>query len=115
MRRVATVISTAPAVMATKLATRTPRPAMPILPGSADWRGSKFSTTQPMALGMRLRMPAVRMIETPLPMPYLSICSPSHIRNRLPAVSVVMPTTKKIVVCGALCRNIGWTRLLERR
>ncbi len=33
-------------------------------------------------------MPAMMMSEMPLPMPYSSICSPSHIRKTVPTVIV---------------------------
>ena len=37
--------------------------------------------------------PAVMISEAPLPMPYLSICSASHIRNAVPAVIEVTAIT----------------------
>ena len=40
------------------------------------------------APGMRARMPAMISRLMPLPMPYSSICSPSHIRKTVPAVMV---------------------------
>ena len=40
------------------------------------------------APGMRARMPAMINRLMPLPMPYSSICSPSHIRKTVPAVIV---------------------------
>ena len=41
-----------------------------------------------VASGMRATMPAMMMRLMPLPMPYSSICSPSHIRKMVPAVMV---------------------------
>ena len=41
-----------------------------------------------VASGMRATMPAMMMRLMPLPMPYSSICSPSHIRKIVPAVMV---------------------------
>ena len=46
-----------------------------------------------MAPGMPPRMPAMMIIDAPLPMPCLSICSPSHIRNMQPAVRAVTAMT----------------------
>ena len=42
-----------------------------------------------VASGMRATMPAMMMRLMPLPMPYSSICSPSHIRKTVPAVMVM--------------------------
>ena len=36
-------------------------------------------------------IPEVMISDTPLPIPYLSICSPSHIKNTVPAVSPTSP------------------------
>jgi hypothetical protein len=41
-----------------------------------------------VADGMRPMIPAMMMSEIPLPIPYSSICSPSHIRNMVPTVTV---------------------------
>ena len=43
----------------------------------------------PMALGRRATMPAMMISEMPLPMPRSVICSPIHMRNIVPAVSVI--------------------------
>ena len=43
-----------------------------------------------MAPGARLTMPAKMMNETPLPIPFSVISSPSHIRTMEPAVSVAI-------------------------
>jgi hypothetical protein len=42
-------------------------------------------------------MLAMMISETPLPMPYSSICSPSHIRKILPAVMAARPVIQKSV------------------
>ena len=42
------------------------------------------------AVGSRATMPAKMISETPLPTPRLVICSPSHIRNMVPPVSVTI-------------------------
>ena len=36
-------------------------------------------------------MPAMMISETPLPMPRLVICSPIHIRNRVPPTRLTVP------------------------
>ena len=38
---------------------------------------------------MAAKMPAIISKLMPLPMPYSSICSPSHIKNTVPAVMVM--------------------------
>ena len=45
-----------------------------------------------VADGMRATMPHMMMRLMPLPMPYSSICSPSHIRKMVPAVMVMTMT-----------------------
>ena len=40
-------------------------------------------------------MPAKMISEAPLPMPRAVICSPSHIRNMVPPVSVITVETTK--------------------
>ena len=45
-----------------------------------------------VASGMRATMPAMMMSEIPFPMPYSSICSPSHMRKTVPTVMVTMAT-----------------------
>ena len=42
-----------------------------------------------MACGRSATMPAKMISEMPLPMPRAVICSPSHIRNMVPPVSVI--------------------------
>ena len=49
-------------------------------------RWSKNSVA--VAAGMRATMPAMMIRLMPLPMPYSSICSPSHIRKTVPAVMI---------------------------
>ncbi len=46
------------------------------------------SSVPPIAAGSPATMPARMIIEMPLPRPRSVICSPSHIRNMVPAVSV---------------------------
>ena len=48
-----------------------------------------FCTSDPTRLGTRAMMPAKMMIETPLPMPFSVISSPSQIRNIVPAAVVM--------------------------
>ena len=53
-------------------------------------RGGRARTASVrVAAGMRATMPAMMMRLMPLPMPYSSICSPSHIRKTVPAVMVM--------------------------
>ncbi|MND08351.1 hypothetical protein D3C83_309130 [compost metagenome] len=47
------------------------------------------------ASGKSATMPAKMISEMPLPMPRSVICSPSHIRNIVPEVSVMMVMTRK--------------------
>jgi len=51
---------------------------------------STFSASVRIAQGILAMMPAIMIRLMPLPMPYSSICSPSHIRKTVPAV---IPTT----------------------
>ena len=83
-------MTTEPAMTATKPATRKKTPTQESLAGS---RGSKLFITQPTAPGICVRIPAAMMSETPLPMPCLSICSPSHMRNMQPAVRAATAMT----------------------
>ena len=46
----------------------------------------------PTCMGTREMMPANRIMEMPLPMPSLSICSPSHITRQAPPVKVITMT-----------------------
>ena len=48
-----------------------------------------------MPLGRLATMPAKMMSEMPLPMPREVICSPSHIRNTVPPVSVMTVDRRK--------------------
>jgi len=41
------------------------------------------------AEGIWLKIPAAMIRDNPLPIPNLSICSPSHIKNTVPAVSTI--------------------------
>ena len=55
------------------------------------------SSVPPIAAGSPATMPARMIIEMPLPRPRSVICSPSHIRNMVPAVSV------------SVAMNTNWT------
>ena len=48
-----------------------------------------------MAVGRLATMPAKMISEVPLPMPREVICSPSHIRNMVPPVSVITVEMRK--------------------
>ena len=45
---------------------------------------------------MLATMPAMMISETPLPMPRLVICSPSHIRNMVPPTRMMTVVTRNI-------------------
>ena len=53
------------------------------------------SSKPPKALGKPAAMPAKIRMEMPLPRPRSVICSPSHIRNMVPAVRLTMAVTRK--------------------
>ena len=46
-----------------------------------------------IALGRRATIPAMMISEMPLPIPRSVICSPIHIRNIVPAVTVITVIT----------------------
>ena len=48
-----------------------------------------------MELGKPAAMPPKIKMEMPLPKPRSVICSPSHIKNMVPAVNVTMAVTRK--------------------
>ena len=48
-----------------------------------------------MAAGSSATIPDMIMSEIPLPMPRAVICSPSHIRNMVPPVSVMTVAMRK--------------------
>ena len=48
-----------------------------------------FEQVRPSAIGKLATMPAKMISEMPLPTPRAVICSPSHIRNIVPPVSVM--------------------------
>ena len=48
-----------------------------------------------IADGSSATMPAMMISEMPLPMPRAVICSPSHIRNMVPPVSVIAVEIRK--------------------
>ena len=60
---------------------------------SAPWRPS--SNMPNSADGSSATMPARMISEMPLPMPREVICSPSHIRNMVPPVSVISVEMRK--------------------
>ena len=60
---------------------------------SAPWRPS--SSVPAIAAGSSATMPAMMISEMPLPMPREVICSPSHIRNMVPPVSVITVEMRK--------------------
>ena len=60
---------------------------------SAPWRPS--SSVPAIADGSSATMPAKMISEMPLPMPREVICSPSHIRNMVPPVSVITVEMRK--------------------
>ncbi len=104
MRRWATVMMMAPATTITKAPSRARTPShwsLVSAPGSNPKapatkpmsRIGELATTHRNACGIWARIPAVMMSETPLPMPYLSICSPSQVRKMLPAVIAVIAMT----------------------
>jgi len=53
------------------------------------------SNRPPMALGRPAAMPAKIRIEMPLPRPRSVICSPSHIRNIVPATRLTTAVRRK--------------------
>ena len=53
------------------------------------------SSKPPIALGRPAAMPAKIRIEMPLPRPRSVICSPSHIRNIVPAVRLTTAVMRK--------------------
>ena len=53
--------------------------SVPVRPPSNIWAS---------VVGSWATMPAMMISETPLPMPRLVICSPSHIRNMVPPIRV---------------------------
>ena len=59
---------------------------------TADRPGAAaFEQLRRCACGRRATMPAMMISETPLPMPRLVICSPIHIRNRVPPTRLTVP------------------------
>ncbi len=58
-----------------------------------------------MAAGRPATMPARMIIEMPLPRPRSVICSPSHIRNMVPATSVIVARNTN---CGPGAMTTPW-------
>jgi len=50
----------------------------------------------PKEAGRPATIPAKIIIDIPLPIPFSLICSPSHIKNRVPVVSVTTVTKLKV-------------------
>jgi hypothetical protein len=85
---------TIPPTTPTKSVARTKSLSTPIVPpvepsSTPPSRIMGSRSCQP-APGIRARMPAMINRLMPLPMPYSSICSPSHIKKVVPAVMVKM-------------------------
>ena len=100
MRRCAWVIRIEPATTKTNEQIRKMISPMPIASGvGADAEVGCLRRAWPIASGMRATMPARMISEMPLPRPYSSICSPSHIRKTQPAVRQAMPMTQKRRTC----------------
>ena len=52
-------------------------------------------------------MPAMMISDTPLPIPRLVICSPSHIRNIVPPISEMTAAMRKVMP-GSITAWIPW-------
>ncbi|KKL72122.1 hypothetical protein LCGC14_2088070, partial [marine sediment metagenome] len=65
--------------------------AGPTEPVAAPTLKSTFCQSVRIAQGILETMPAIIIKLIPLPMPYSSICSPSHIKKMVPAVMVMTP------------------------
>ena len=52
-------------------------------------------------------MPAMMISDTPLPMPRLVICSPIHIRNKVPPTRLIVAATRNIMP-GSTTALIAW-------
>ena len=63
------------------------------------------SNVPPMAAGKPATIPARMIIEIPLPRPRSVICSPSHIRNIVPATNVMVATNTN---CGPGAITTPW-------
>ncbi len=109
MRRVAWVIAMTPRMTATNRAASRMRRSMPTseprLRSNEPSLNAGLRNWAPMA-GIWATMPAMIRRLMPLPMPYYSsICSPSHIRNTVPAV-MIMASTKMYQVPPIPSRKI---------
>ena len=67
------------------------------------------SSVPPMAWGNPATMPAKMISEIPLPMPRSVICSPSHIRNIVPATSVTTVTNMNIGPGAMTSPGCAWS------
>ena len=60
------------------------------------WPVRNWSNVAITALGKLTTIPAKMMSDMPLPMPRSVICSPSHMMNMVPVVSVSMAPSRKL-------------------
>jgi hypothetical protein len=65
----------------------------------------------PIAAGRPEMMPERMIIEMPLPMPRSVICSPSHIRNIVPVISVSVAGSTKLNVPGLITTPWFWNAI----
>ena len=84
IRRWLSVIAITPTTTAMNSASSKIMVMIPYLPGSGVSFEVEFSQSPFMATGTRARMPAMISRLIPLPIPYSSICSPTHIRKIVP-------------------------------
>ncbi len=95
IRRWLSVIAITPTTTAMNSPIKSKIVMMPYLPGSGvslevEFYHRPFGPV--MATGSRARMPAMIKRLIPLPIPYSSICSPTHIRKIVPAVMMQTQT-----------------------
>ena len=74
---------------------RRPRSANSIIAEQRELVGAHQLESWAIAAGMPMTMPAKMISEMPLPMPRSVICSPSHMMNAVPVVSVIMHISRK--------------------
>ena len=97
IRRWLSVIAITPTTTAMNRPSKSKMVMMPYLPGSGLNFEVEFSHSPFMATGTLARMPAMIKRLIPLPIPYSSICSPTHIKKIVPAVmmqTLTMPCQK---------------------
>ncbi len=93
IRRWLSVIAITPTTTAMNRPIRIRIVMMPYLPGSGVSFEVELSQSCLRATGSRARMPAMINRLIPLPIPYSSICSPTHIRKIVPAVMMQTQTS----------------------